>query len=172
MDSFINPKIYERRNITFNGSTFIGLYYKDNKGRDWYNTLVNWAGCISVDEQYRVCAFESDVSFMGMEEGRNVFEINPKEVPNNVIGNFTYQDGVFTNVRSNELAIAKSKKLELIHQANSAITPLQDAVDIDAPSDEEKKYLNAWKRYRLALTNLEISEKKEILWPKPPEKSD
>lgn len=168
MDSFINPTIYEKKNINLNGSTYTGLYYKDDKGRDWYKTLADWVGAISVDAQFRVCAFESDVSYMGIEEGRDVYEIDPKGVPDNVIGNFSYQEGAFKDIRPNDVDIAKSKKSELLQMAGIAITPLQDAVDIDDATEAELQALKAWKTYRVALNRLDLTIGSDITWPEIP----
>lgn len=54
--------------------------------------------------------------------------------------------------------------------ADSAIAPLQDAVDIDDATDAEVASLKAWKKYRVALSRLpeQPGYPAEIDWPAPP----
>lgn len=54
--------------------------------------------------------------------------------------------------------------------ADSAIAPLQDAVDIDDATDAEVLALKAWKKYRVALNRLpeQSGYPTEIDWPAPP----
>lgn len=54
--------------------------------------------------------------------------------------------------------------------ADSAITPLQDAVDIDDATDAEVLALKAWKKYRVALNRLPglPGYPAQIEWPIPP----
>ncbi|WP_338791075.1 tail fiber assembly protein [Pseudomonas sp. AE27] len=54
--------------------------------------------------------------------------------------------------------------------ADSAIAPLQDAVDIDDATDAEVLALKAWKKYRVALNRLpeQPGYPIDIDWPAPP----
>ncbi|RYY87275.1 MAG: phage tail protein [Chitinophagaceae bacterium] len=54
--------------------------------------------------------------------------------------------------------------------ADSAIAPLQDAVDIDEATAEEEARLKLWKRYRVALIRLpeQSGYPSAIDWPAPP----
>ena len=54
--------------------------------------------------------------------------------------------------------------------ADSAIAPLQDAVDIDDATDAEVLALKAWKKYRVALSRLpeQPGYPTDIDWPAPP----
>lgn len=54
--------------------------------------------------------------------------------------------------------------------ADSAIAPLQDAVDIDDATDAELLSLKAWKKYRVALSRLpeQPGYPTDIDWPAPP----
>lgn len=51
--------------------------------------------------------------------------------------------------------------------ANDNITPLQDAVDLDMATDEEKENLLAWKKYRVLIMRVDTSSPE---WPTPPTK--
>ncbi|WP_283107522.1 tail fiber assembly protein [Pseudomonas entomophila] len=54
--------------------------------------------------------------------------------------------------------------------ADSAIAPLQDAVDLDDATDAEAALLKDWKRYRIALNRLpdQPGYPNTIDWPAPP----
>lgn len=68
------------------------------------------------------------------------------------------------------LAVAQSIQAQLRAQAEYAIAPLQDAVDIDEASAAEIDELKAWKKYRVALSK--IAEQPgypiTIEWPAAP----
>ncbi|WNJ80620.1 tail fiber assembly protein [Cedecea neteri] len=59
-------------------------------------------------------------------------------------------------------------KNTLMREANDSITPLQDAVDLDIATDEEKTSLLAWKKYRVLLMRIDTSKPKNISWPDRP----
>ncbi|MDG9885389.1 tail fiber assembly protein [Pseudomonas sp. GD04058] len=54
--------------------------------------------------------------------------------------------------------------------ADSAIAPLQDAVDLDEATEAEAALLKEWKRYRVALNRLpeQPGYPDSIDWPVPP----
>jgi hypothetical protein len=60
------------------------------------------------------------------------------------------------------------KKESLLEDARKVIDPLQDAVDLDMATDEEKSKLRSWKKYRVLLNRVDISTAKEIEWPNIP----
>lgn len=49
------------------------------------------------------------------------------------------------------------------------IEPLQDAVDLDMATDEEKSRYDAWRKYRVLLMRVDTSQAPDINWPDPPE---
>ncbi len=63
---------------------------------------------------------------------------------------------------------AEAQKQSLLAEANIAIAPLQDAVDLDMATDEEIAQLKAWKIYRVYLTRVDTSLAPDIDWPKKP----
>ncbi len=168
MDKFINPVIYKREQAEIEGMIRTGLYFQDESGRDWYETLSTWKGAVSTDESGVVVAYESDVSFMGMQEGRDVYEVDPVKVPDDVLGNYKYSDGTFIDIRLSDSELAELKKTQLIDEATSAITPLQDAVDLGMATDEETASLHAWKKYRVLLNRIDTTTAPEIEWPVTP----
>lgn len=68
------------------------------------------------------------------------------------------------------LASVQAKAAALRADADSAIAPLQDAVDIDDATDAEVAALKAWKKYRVALNRLpeQPGYPADIDWPAPP----
>ncbi len=53
--------------------------------------------------------------------------------------------------------------------ATVSMAPLQDAVDLDMATEEEQAELLAWKKYRVLLNRVDVSDAPEIEWPAPPE---
>lgn len=64
---------------------------------------------------------------------------------------------------------AASRKASLMSQANGAISPLQDAVDLGMASEQEVTLLQAWKTYRVLLNRIDVSTAPDIDWPEQPE---
>lgn len=170
MDKFTNPTIYRYEHVEINGMMRTGLYFQDIHGRDWYETLRDWKGAISLDDDGIVVAYEADVSFMGMQEGRNVYEVDPADVPANVLGNYKFSEGVFVDIRPGVTEIAEQKKNELMAEADKIILPLQDAVDLDMATADENELLLAWKKYRVLLNRVDITKAPDISWPEKPVK--
>lgn len=168
MDLFNTPKVYKKEIVEIEGQFHEGQYFQDDKGRDWYDTLIDWSGAIALDSAGIVCAFESDVSMMGMAEGRSVYEVDPADVPQHVVGNFKYENGVFIDIRPDENELALQKKAELMFDAAAAISPLQDAVDLDIATTEEAEQLLAWKKYRVLLNRVDVSQMTRNEWPQAP----
>lgn len=67
------------------------------------------------------------------------------------------------------IAEAEQQKQSLLAEANNAIAPLQDAVDLDMATDEEIAQLTAWKKYRVLLNRVDTSTAPDIDWPQKPE---
>ena len=87
----------------------------------------------------------------------------------------THKDGVFSRAPVEEIthegyvAIAESTKLGLMQDATNAISPLQDAVDLDMATDEESSLLVEWKKYRVLLNRVDTSLAPNIDWPVKPQ---
>ena len=166
MDKFINPVIYKYEHVEINGIMRTGLYFQDIHGRDWYETIRDWKGAVATDENDIVIACETDVTLMGMVEGRNVYEVDPADIPANVLGNFKFVAGAFIDISPSDAAIAEQKRSDLMAEADKAITPLQDAVDLNMATENEVKSLRDWKKYRVLLNRVDTTRPE---WPEPPE---
>jgi len=87
---------------------------------------------------------------------------------------WTYSEGFFTppptpEVPKGELiAQAEQQKANLISEASQTISILQDAVDLDMATDDEKTRLAAWKKYRVLLNRVDTSTAPNITWPLKP----
>ncbi|HGT9291338.1 TPA: tail fiber assembly protein [Enterobacter kobei] len=68
-----------------------------------------------------------------------------------------------------EVAAANATKAALIANASEQIAPLQDAIDLDMATDEEKSRYDAWRKYRVLLTRVDTSLAPDISWPEPPQ---
>lgn len=66
------------------------------------------------------------------------------------------------------IAEAEQQKQSLLTEANSAIAPLQDAVDLDMATDEEVALLKEWRKYRVLLNRVDTSLAPDIDWPQKP----
>ncbi len=63
---------------------------------------------------------------------------------------------------------AEIQKQSLLAEANNAIAPLQDAVDLDMATDEELSALQKWKKYRVLLNRVDTLLAPNIVWPEKP----
>ncbi|RRZ90938.1 tail fiber assembly protein [Erwinia sp. 198] len=66
------------------------------------------------------------------------------------------------------IALAEEQRGNLLAEATIAIAPLQDAVELDEATDEEKVQLAAWKKYRILLNRLNVNTAPDIIWPEKP----
>ncbi|EMJ9758476.1 TPA: tail fiber assembly protein [Klebsiella pneumoniae subsp. pneumoniae] len=58
-------------------------------------------------------------------------------------------------------------KQRLIDEATLNISILQDAIDMEMATDDEKASLSSWKKYRVLLNRVDVSGK-NISWPSMP----
>lgn len=70
--------------------------------------------------------------------------------------------------KEQQIAEAEARKQALIVEANAAIAPLQDAVDLDMATPEEESLLRSWKKYRVLLNRVDTSTAPDITWPVKP----
>lgn len=59
-------------------------------------------------------------------------------------------------------------KDSLMNDSTQKISVLQDAVDLEMATDEEKITLQAWKKYRVILSRLNADTDGDINWPEKP----
>ncbi|HGN3018840.1 tail fiber assembly protein [Providencia manganoxydans] len=66
------------------------------------------------------------------------------------------------------IAEAEQQKQSLLAEANSAIAPLQDAIDLGMATEAETAALQEWKKYRVLLNRVDTSTAPNIDWPEKP----
>ncbi|MED9498367.1 tail fiber assembly protein, partial [Escherichia marmotae] len=63
---------------------------------------------------------------------------------------------------------AESQKREQIAYASKIIATLQDAVDLDIATEDEKINLTRWKKYRVLVNRIQPENTTDIDWPEQP----
>lgn len=66
------------------------------------------------------------------------------------------------------VAQAAQQKANLMAEASQQVSVLQDAVDLDMATDEEKAMLLVWKKYRVLLNRVDPNLAPDIDWPAHP----
>lgn len=61
------------------------------------------------------------------------------------------------------------KRSKLRAEADTAILPLQDAVNLGIATDDEASQLIAWTTYRVMLMRINTDAPDKIIWPEQPE---
>ncbi len=64
---------------------------------------------------------------------------------------------------------AEQQRAALSQNANETVALLQDTVDLDMATEAEKAALLKWKKYRVMLSRVDISQAPNIEWPEQPE---
>ncbi|EKA7488566.1 tail fiber assembly protein [Salmonella enterica] len=67
-----------------------------------------------------------------------------------------------------QLRQAEETKSRLLQMASEKIAPLQDAVDLEIATDDEKARLDEWKKYRVRVNRVDTSNP---AWPEKPASS-
>ncbi|CAI0830230.1 Caudovirales tail fibre assembly protein [Serratia rubidaea] len=69
---------------------------------------------------------------------------------------------------SDQIQMAKNELAQRSAEAAEAIAPLQDAVEFGDATDAEQTALTEWKKYRLALSRIDVNQAPDISWPTRP----
>lgn len=64
--------------------------------------------------------------------------------------------------------IAAAERAGHLAYAAGRVAILQDAVDLDMATDDEKARLLEWKKYRVLLNRVDATAAPDIVWPAPP----
>jgi predicted DNA-binding protein (UPF0278 family) len=67
------------------------------------------------------------------------------------------------------IAVATAQKKQLLSEATMQIDYLQDAIDTEIATDEEKALYSLWKKYRALLNRIDIDTAPDIEWPEKPQ---
>lgn len=71
--------------------------------------------------------------------------------------------------RQHAVDIAIEQKKQLLNEATTQIDYLQDAIDTNIATDDEKTLFSAWKKYRALLNRIDVNTAPKIDWPEKPE---
>ena len=66
------------------------------------------------------------------------------------------------------VAIATAQKKQLLSEVGSQIDYLQDAIDADIATDDEKSLFASLKKYRVLLNRIDVQQAPNIDWPEKP----
>ncbi|HCB7517369.1 TPA: tail fiber assembly protein [Escherichia coli] len=152
------------------------LYLISEDGQDWYECQEQFAENtykIMYDGDNIVRSIVTDISTL-CPVNASVAEVGVLPDDVDIDGNWMFKDGaVIKREYTHEELVqqAKNKKSLLMQQADDCMAPLQDAVDLDMATEEEKGQLLAWKKYRVLLNRVDTSTAPDIEWPAPPETS-
>ncbi|MCR6469851.1 tail fiber assembly protein [Enterobacter sp. HG048] len=153
------------------------VFLKDEYGNDWYRwlkTLSKETLKISFNPQSKeIIHFSYDASAI-FPINQIVVEVEADNVPdeftnagNNALGGaFIFDGGKIILAPVDYRAEAQRKKLELLTQANNAITMLQDAIELDMATEEDAAKLQTWKKFRVLLSRVDVSKPD---WPPLPD---
>lgn len=148
----------------------------DEAGNDWYTLQKKFSSDtlkIIFDENGLINSASNDVSKL-WPLSYSVAEVDtiPDTFNAGFLGGLWVFDGKKITPRIHTTAElvsqANATRAELLAKATLKIAPLQDAVDIDDPTDAELASLKAWKQFRVALNRLDLSTAPDIIWPEEP----
>ncbi|ECK8872997.1 tail fiber assembly protein [Salmonella enterica subsp. enterica] len=107
--------------------------------------------------------------------GNQVYISEPGPLPENVTsvspdGEYQKWDGKAwvkdeAAEKTAQLRQAEETKSRLLQRASEKIAPLQDAVDLDIATDDEKAQLDEWKKYRVLVNRVDTTSPD---WPDVP----
>lgn len=157
--------------------TFIDYAFRTEDGQDWYETVLK-----ELDNGLLKIAFESDnlIRTCGYDatglypENRSITSIEEKDIPEGFTANGEWMfDGekIVPRIIPHEESVAKASELKTyyITVATNAINPLQDAVDLEIATDEEKVLLLLWKKYRVDVNRVDLTQAPNVKWPSVPQ---
>lgn len=164
-----NPKTMAQFQLT-KRSGVIWLYTED--GKNWYEEQKNFAADtlkIAYDKNGVIVNISQDVSTIN-PTGLSVVEL-PNSTANrraDIYGGWVFDgEKVIKRVYTSEelRQQAEVKKLKLLEEAETVITPLARAVKRGIATDEEQKRLEVWEEYSVLVNRVDTSKPD---WPERP----
>lgn len=172
-----NPEIEQEKEAAemYNQIGGNALFLKDENGNDWYLSQKLFSKDtvkFAYDKKGVLKQINKDVSAI-VPVDLSVSELAESDFPEEAdqFGRWGFFDGKIEYIAptTKELvAEAEYKKTILLEEASKIIAPLQDAVDLDMATDEEKTKLLEWKKYRIYLNRVDTSTAPDITWPEKP----
>lgn len=164
-----NPKTPDQYQLT---KKFGVVWLYDEDGKNWYEEQKNFAADtlkVAYDKSNIIVAINKDASKIN-PEGRSVVEL-PDITANrraDVSGRWIFNgEQVSKRIYSPEelRQQAEAKKVKLLEEAETVITPLARAVKQGIATDEEQKRLDAWELYSVMVNRVDTSDPD---WPEKP----
>lgn len=151
------------------------LFLKDEDGDDWYLSQKLFSQStvkFAYDKNGVIRQINKDVSAI-VPVDLSVSEVNQEDFPQDTdqFGRWGFFDSKIEYIpptKKELVAEAEYKKSELLSEASRIIAPLQDAVDLEMATDEERKKLLEWKKYRIYVNRVDTSNAPDISWPSKP----
>ncbi|QLF80277.1 tail fiber assembly protein [Hafnia phage yong1] len=156
-------------------SDFGVIFLCDDAGNDWYESQNQFAAetiKVMYAENGVICAISDDVSKL-WPLNMSVAEVD--SLPDGFLSDgksWQFVEGVVVErVYTNDELVeqAQLKKTHLLEEATIAISPLERAVKYGMATDEEKAKLEAWERYSVLLSRVDVSKAPDVEWPEKPE---
>ncbi|HGT9289369.1 MULTISPECIES: tail fiber assembly protein [unclassified Pseudocitrobacter] len=147
-------------------------YLRDEDGNDWYENQADFkSGTLKIayDALGIIRSLTYNVELL-FPVGLSVAEINNVAVPDGISinGQWKYNGKKIIQMPVDYIAIADAEKTRRIQAVTEAIAPLQDAVDLDIATDQERASLLALKKARVLLNRVDTSDAPDIEWPEVP----
>lgn len=153
---------------------FNAIFLQSEDGQDWYECQESFSEetikCM-YDKTGVICAITKDVSGLYPED-KSVIEF--ESIPENVTydGNWQFINNEIVKREipvAEKIALAKKEKQILLDKAEGIIAPLKDAIELNMATDEEKEKCTEWKKYRIFLSRVDITDPDSVVWPVPPD---
>lgn len=152
------------------------MFLSDPQGNDWYELqkqLTSETLKITFDQKGSINSASYDATTLWPQ---SFFLAEVDVVPEKFESRSNAGKWIFDGEKITERVYTSEELIEqavikrnlFMTKANEALTPLQDAVDIDDATNEEIALLKTWKTYRVALNRLDLSTAPDITWPEIP----
>ncbi|EBV4332827.1 tail fiber assembly protein [Salmonella enterica subsp. enterica] len=164
-----NPKTPEQYQLT---KKFGVVWLFDEDGKNWYEEQKKFSADslkIAYDKNNIIVDINKDVSAIN-PEGYSVVEL-PDITANrraDVSGRWMFNgEQVSKRIYSPEelRQQAEAKKVKLLEEAETVITPLARAVKLGIATDEERQRLEVWEQYSVLVSRVDTSDPD---WPDVP----
>jgi len=142
-------------------------HFFDYKTQSFYIDEINSDipdGSIEITEQ------QHNELYGAINQGCIIFsDLSYSEPPPSVFHEWNGKKWVLDEVEQTTFKIKQNKSLKnsLLNEANENISILQDAVDLDMAEDGDEEKLKAWKKYRILLNRIDVSNIPVVFPEKP-----
>lgn len=139
------------------------------------NKVSTWAKVDSKTNLVADIVLWDGVTQVDFGEGFDLYEV-PDGTP--ISTGYTYAKGKYieppltekeqADKDQNATSSNVATKQVMMNEVNIQLSILQDAVDLEMATDEEKASLPLWKKYRVLLSRIDANTKDDIKWPQRP----